>query len=115
MAEYIVEHFARSSGEQGTSKGLPGYVALCIAPLTSAEVKQVHGDAIARIRRVLERYGLDPSALGLPQPQGDEAPWEHAEECAHEQPLLDFGDARDGSFFPSLKAASVKSLVPLDG
>ncbi len=29
-----------------------------------------------------------------------------------EQPLLDFGDAREGSFFPSLKAASVQSAVP---
>ena len=29
-----------------------------------------------------------------------------------EHPLLDFGDAREGSFFPSLKAASVQSAVP---
>ena len=35
-----------------------------------------------------------------------------ADPSEHEQPLLDFGDARDGSFFPSLKAASVQSAVP---
>ena len=29
-----------------------------------------------------------------------------------EHPLLDFGDAREGPFFPSLKAASVQSAVP---
>ena len=28
-------------------------------PLKSAEVERVHGDVIKRIRRVLERYGLD--------------------------------------------------------
>jgi hypothetical protein len=36
----------------------------------------------------------------------------HPGPSEHEQPLLDFGDARDGSFFPSLKAASVQSAVP---
>ena len=29
-----------------------------------------------------------------------------------EHPLLDFGDARESPFFPSLKAASVQSAVP---
>ena len=30
----------------------------------------------------------------------------------YEQPLLNFGDARDGPFFPGLKSASVQSAVP---
>ncbi|MEM8714133.1 MAG: transposase [Planctomycetota bacterium] len=82
-------------------------------PLPSAEVERVHRDAVVHICRVLERHGLDPIALGLPLRQGDEPPWKYADSGAHEPPLLDFGDARDSSFFPSLKAASVKSLVPL--
>ena len=73
----------------------------------------MHGDAIARIRRVLKRYSLDPIALGLPLRKGDEPPWEYADGGADESQLLDFGDAREGSFFPGLKAASVKSLIPL--
>ena len=81
-------------------------------PLKSAEVERVHGDVIKRIRRVLELYGLDPIALGLPPRAGDEAPAEFADSSEHEQLLLDFGDARDDAFFPALKAASVKSLVP---
>ena len=72
----------------------------------------MHGDAIARIRRVLERYDLDPIALGLPPRPGDEAPCEFADSSGSEHPLLDFGDARDGSFFPGLKVASVKSAAP---
>ncbi|QDV05857.1 Putative transposase [Planctomycetes bacterium Poly30] len=81
-------------------------------PLKSDEVERVHGDVIKRIRRVLERYGLYPIALGLPPRAGDEAPAEFADSSEHEQQLLDFGDARDDAFFPALKAASVKSLVP---
>ncbi|QDV09267.1 Putative transposase [Planctomycetes bacterium Poly30] len=72
----------------------------------------MHTGAIARIRRVLKRYSLDPIALGLPLRKGDDPPWEYADAGADEQPLLDFGDARDDAFFPALKAASVKSLVP---
>ena len=80
--------------------------------LTSVEVERVHADAIARIRRVLERYDLDPLALGIPPRPGDEAPCEFADAAGSQHPLLDFGDARDGSFFPGLKTASVKSVVP---
>ncbi|QDV09378.1 hypothetical protein Poly30_49360 [Planctomycetes bacterium Poly30] len=36
----------------------------------------------------------------------------YADAGADEQPLLDFGDARENPFFPALQAASVKSLVP---
>ncbi|QDV05811.1 Putative transposase [Planctomycetes bacterium Poly30] len=87
-------------------------VFLPTGPLKSDEVERVHGDVIKRIRRVLERYGLDPIALGLPPRAGDEAPAEFADSSEHEHQLLDFGDARDDAFFPALKAASVKSLVP---
>ena len=67
---------------------------------TSAEVERVHTGAIARIRRVLKRYDLDPIAMGLPLGKGDEAPWEFEDSGADEQSLLDFGDARDDAFFP---------------
>ncbi|WP_419190834.1 transposase zinc-binding domain-containing protein [Saltatorellus ferox] len=60
----------------------------------------------------LHFHSLDPIALGLPLRKGDEPPWEYADAGADEQPLLDFGDARDNGFFSALKAASVKSLVP---
>ena len=80
--------------------------------LTSDEVKRVHADVIVRIRRVLERYDLDPIALGLPLRPGDEAPCEFADSSGSDHPLLDFGDARDGSLFPDLKVASVKSAAP---
>ena len=42
-----------------------------------------------------------PGVSSLPPSGGDE-----------EHPLLDFGDASEGPFFPSLKAASVQSAVP---
>ncbi|QDV04862.1 Putative transposase [Planctomycetes bacterium Poly30] len=61
---------------------------------------------------MLERYDLDPLALGLPPRPGDEAPCEFEDAAGSQHPLLDFGDARDGSFFPGLKTASVKSVVP---
>ncbi|WP_145204145.1 hypothetical protein [Planctomycetes bacterium Poly30] len=67
---------------------------------------------IVRIRRALERYDLDPIALGLPPCPGDEAPGEFADSSGSEHPLLDFGYARDGSFFPDVKVASVKSASP---
>ena len=71
----------------------------------------MHKDIITRIRRVLERYKLNPIALGLPPRPGEErAPELHdSPECS--QPLLDFGEAQDGSFLPGLKAASVQSAV----
>ena len=81
-------------------------------PLDSDEVQRVHGDVLTRIRRVLEKYDLNPMALGLPPRPGDQAACEFADSSEHEQPLLDFGDARDGSFFPGLKGASVNSAVP---
>jgi hypothetical protein len=67
---------------------------------------------IARIRRVLERSGLNPLQLGLPPRPGEEGTDASLDSSEHEQPLLDFGDARDGAFFPGLKSASVSSLVP---
>jgi len=67
---------------------------------------------IVRIRRVLEAYDLNPSALGLPPRDGDTSTLDHSTDGNYEQPLLDFGDARDGSFFPGLKSASVQSAVP---
>jgi hypothetical protein len=71
---------------------------------------------IRRIRRVLDRYDLDPIALGLPPIPGGTDAGEFPDDCAdasnQEQPLLDFGDARDDSFFPELKAASVQSRIP---
>ncbi|MFT5733878.1 MAG: hypothetical protein ACI8WY_002559, partial [Planctomycetota bacterium] len=67
-----------------------------------------HSDVIRRIRRVLDRYDLDPIALGLPPIPGGTDAGEFPDDCAdasnQEQPLLDFGDARDDSFFPELKA-----------
>ncbi|WP_419190269.1 transposase [Saltatorellus ferox] len=81
-------------------------------PLKSDEVQRVHRDVIARIRRVLEKHDLNPLALGLPPRTGVKGTAEFADSTEFEQPLLDFGDARDGSFFPGLKAASVNSLVP---
>ncbi|MFT7076832.1 MAG: hypothetical protein ACJA0P_002850 [Planctomycetota bacterium] len=80
--------------------------------LDSGEVARVHRDVIARIRRVLERYGLNPRQLGLPPRRGEEGTDASLDSSEHEQPLLDFGDARDGAFFPGLKSASVSSLVP---
>ncbi|MFT6111187.1 MAG: hypothetical protein ACJA2W_004117 [Planctomycetota bacterium] len=67
---------------------------------------------IARIRRVLERSGLNPLQLGLPPRPGDQEADASLDFSEHEQPLLDFGDARDGAFFPGLKSASVSSLDP---
>ena len=85
-------------------------------PLTSDEVECVHADVICRLRRVLVRYELDPIALGLPPLLGGtdtgEFPDDFADASDQEQPLLDFGDARDESLFPELKAASVQSLIP---
>ena len=83
-------------------------------PLDPAEVERVHKDIITRIRRVLERHGLNPVALGLPpRPRSGEAraPEQH-DSPEYSQPLLDFGEAQDGSFLPGLKAASVQSAVP---
>ncbi|MFT6107887.1 MAG: hypothetical protein ACJA2W_000796 [Planctomycetota bacterium] len=51
-------------------------------------------------------------ALGLPLRSGDEATHDGADSCEYEQPLLNTDDAREDSFFPTLKAASVKSPVP---
>ncbi|MFT5732634.1 MAG: hypothetical protein ACJAZN_001729, partial [Planctomycetota bacterium] len=79
--------------------------------LDSGEVARVHRDVIARIRRVLERSGLNPLQLGLPPRPGEEGTDASLDSSEHEQPLLDFGDARDGAFFPGLKSASVSSLV----
>ncbi|WP_145194220.1 transposase [Planctomycetes bacterium Poly30] len=105
-------HSLYLDGVYVTRSAFESPVFLPADPLTSAEVERVHGDAIARIRRVLKRFSLDPIALGLPLRKGDEPPWEYADGGADESPLLDFGDAREGSFFPGLKAASVKSLIP---
>jgi hypothetical protein len=80
--------------------------------LDSGEVARVHRDVITRIRRVLERSGLNPRQLGLPPRPGEEGTDAGLDSSEHEQPLLDFGDARDGAFFPGLKSASVSSLVP---
>ena len=83
-------------------------------PLDPAEVERVHKDIITRIRRVLERHGLNPVALGLPpRPRSGEAraPEQH-DSPEYSQPLLDFGEAQDGSFLPGLKAASVQSAAP---
>ncbi len=82
------------------------------APLTAQEVERVHTDEIARIRRVLARYDLNPIQLGLPPRPGATEASEHSESGDPEQLFLDFGDAQDGPFFPSLKAASIKSKVP---
>ena len=43
-----------------------------------------------------------PAEIPPPEPSGGD----------EEHPLLDFGDASEGPFFPSLKAASVQSAVP---
>jgi hypothetical protein len=91
-------------------------VFLPAGPLSSDDVERVHAEVIRRIHRVLERYDLDPISLGLPPLSGAEDPNESSGKFAdasdHEQPLLDFGDARDDSFFPELKAASVQSRIP---
>ncbi|QDV07986.1 Putative transposase [Planctomycetes bacterium Poly30] len=105
-------HSLYLDGVYVTRSAFESPVFLPADPLTSAEVERVHGDAIARIRRVLKRFSLDPIALGMPLRKGDDRPWEYADAGADEQPLLDFGDARENAFFPALKAASVKSLVP---
>jgi hypothetical protein len=81
-------------------------------PLDSAEVERVHKDIITRIRRVLERHDLNPMALGLPPRPGDEASPEQHDSPEYNQPLLDFGEAKEGSFLPGLKAASVQSAAP---
>jgi hypothetical protein len=91
--------------------------ALCTAAvrpglLDSGEVARVHRDVIARIRRVLERSGLNPLQLGLPPRRGEEGTDASLDSSEYEQPLLDFGDARDGALSPGLKSASVSSLVP---
>ena len=70
---------------------------------------------IVRIRCVLETYELNPLALGLPPRDGETSTLDHSTEGDsgnYEQPLLDFGDAREGAFFPSLKSASVQSAIP---
>jgi len=87
------------------------------APLSSKEVKRVHKDIIARVRRVLVKHDLDPLALGVPpRPKRelahDSIAVELEDSPEYKQPLLDFGDAQEGAFFPGLKAASVQSLVP---
>ncbi|QDV09245.1 Putative transposase [Planctomycetes bacterium Poly30] len=105
-------HSLYLDGVYVTRSAFESPVFLPADPLTSAEVERVHGDTIARIRRVLKRFSLDPIALGMPLRKGDDRPWEYADAGADEQPLLDFGDARENAFFPALKAASVKSLVP---
>ena len=81
-------------------------------PLDPAEVGRVHRDIITRIRRVLERHGLNPLALGLPPCPGSEASPEQHDSPEYSQPLLDFGEAQEGSFLPGLKAASVQSAAP---
>ena len=81
-------------------------------PLNPAEVERVHRDIITRIRRVLERYGLNPLALGLPPRPGEERAPEQHDSPEYSQPLLDFGEAQEGSFLPGLKAASVQSAAP---
>lgn len=81
-------------------------------PLDSDEVRRVHSDVIVRIRRVLERYDLNPQLVGLSPRLSDQGTDVIVEPSECEQPLLDFGEARDGPFFPGLKAASVDSRVP---
>ena len=81
-------------------------------PIDPAEVERVHKDIITRLRRVLERHDLNPLALGLPPRAGDEVSPEQHDSPKYSQPLLDFGEAQEGSFLPGLKAASVQSAVP---
>ncbi|QDV09263.1 hypothetical protein Poly30_48200 [Planctomycetes bacterium Poly30] len=88
-------------------------VLLPAGPITTDEVQRVHDDAIARIRRAVERHGLDPLALGHPPRVGDDPRGEFEDAVQLEQPLLDFGDARKSDFFPGLKAASVQSLASM--
>jgi hypothetical protein len=73
--------------------------------LESGEVARVHRDVITRIRRALERSGLNPRRLVLPPRRGEEGTDASLDSSEHEQPLLDFGDARDGAFFSGLKSA----------
>ncbi len=72
----------------------------------------MHKDIVTRIRRVLERYKLNPIALGLPPRAGDEVSPEQHDSPEYSQRLLDFGEAQEGSFLPGLKAASVQSAAP---
>jgi hypothetical protein len=67
---------------------------------------------MTRIRCVLERHDLNPLALGLSPRPGDEASPDQHDSPEYTQPLLDFGEAQEGSFLPGLKAASIQSAVP---
>ncbi len=56
---------------------------------------------------------MDPALTSIDRARtGFNGPDEFAESSDQEQPLLDFGDARDDSLFPELKAASKRPRIP---
>ena len=100
-------------GVYGTSGPFQAPVFFPAEPLASEEVHRVQRDGIQRIRRVLEAWGLNPTALGLPPRAGAQDPSEVNCAPEYEHPLLDFGEAAEASVLPELKAASIQSRVPL--